>query len=235
MDPPRTKPNRGKKQKAGKRRVPRTDPYHHPTYPAFPVEPLPHRSTALYSPKSSFDELNLSDAECPAINGELEDSDDDYTLVKRLYKGPRRCRCCVNWVKNPLQTASASKYQEAQSKHAVTARYASQRKDLTLTTSLHSVTVHSQPLKDMLGKVLQEYPGINIGRGDASFYPSFEPLVHGWDELKSCISELKGEAREHGGAFCNIIEPEIGETIKDRDDLLSRGLMTYDLLWTLYK
>lgn len=76
---------------------------------------------------------------------------------------------------------------------------------------------------------------INIGRGDANFFPPFQPLVHVSKELGQSISELEGEAREHGNAFREIIEPEIRETINDRDDLVSRGLVTYKLLWTLYK
>lgn len=49
------------------------------------------------------------------------------------------------------------------------------------------------------------------------------------------MSKLNGEGREHANAFRSVMEPEIGETIKDREDLLARGLVTFDLLWTLYK
>lgn len=79
------------------------------------------------------------------------------------------------------------------------------------------------------------YPGVNIGRRDANFYPPFQPLVHVWNQLGSSISELEGEAREHGDAFLEIVEPEIGEIIKDREDLLSRGMIVYELLWTIFK
>lgn len=240
MDPPRSKTKKGRK-KGGRRRrsrSPRRDDHYVPHHDEVHLDsrgyPIPQ--PAYDSDVSSFDEVNLSDAgECPTIAEKAEESEDDEAVVKRLYKGPRKCRCCVNWVKKPLQPATDQKAKEKTTKHAITARYASVKRDTQVITSVHSVAVHSQPLKDLLSKLLDSYPGVNIGRKDASFYPPFQPLVHVWKELESCVAELEGEAREHADAFIEIIEPEISETIKDRDDLLSRGLVTYELLWTLYK
>lgn len=237
MDPPRPRLTRGKKKKrAVKRKSNRADDLYDPHFDEVDVIRSPRPDYTYESDvDSSYDEIQLSDAECPAINDHEEESEDDDTIVKRLYKGPRKCRCCVNWIKTPPQAASEPKSKEKASKYAVTARYTSRKRDNEVTTSIHSIAVHSQHLKDVLSKVLDKYPGINIGRGDASFFPPFQPLVHVWKELETSISELEGEAHEHGKALLEIVEPEIGETLKDRDDLLSRGLITHRLLWTLYK
>ena len=237
MDPPRSKPTKSKKKKAGKRRAYRDDDYHDRRSDEFDTGRRRHSRDYYYDSdgNSSFDEVNHSDAECPAINDKEEDSEDDGAIVKRLYKGPRKCRCCVNWLKVPPTSMTEPKANGKTTKYAFTARYTSKKNDTQVTTSLHSIAVHSQHLKDLLNKALEKYPTINIGRRDASFYPPFQPLVHVWKELSSSVSELTGEAREHGHAFLETIEPEIGETLKDRDDLLSRGLITYPLLWTLYK
>lgn len=239
MDPPRGKSNKStkKKKKGGKKKYPARDPLYDPHFSDVDAG-RPPRSPRHYDSDddSSFDEVNFSDAECPRINDEDDEGDeDDATLVKRLYKGSRKCRCCTNWVKTPPQSIAEPKKKDKAAKYAVTARYASRKKDMQVMTSVHSIAVHSQHVKDVLRNVLGKRPDVNIGRGDANFYPPFQPLVHAWEELQTSISELDGEAQEHGKAFLGIVEPEIGETIKDRDDLLSRGMITFDLLWTIYK
>lgn len=238
MDPPRAKPNKStkKKKKGSKKKYPARDPLYDPHFSDVDASRPPRSPVHYDSDDSSFDEVNFSDAECPRINDQDDEGEDnEESLVRRLYKGPRKCRCCTTWVKTPPQNVNEPKKDEKTAKYAITARYASKKKDMQVTTSVHSIAVHSQHVKDVLREVLGKRPDVNIGRGDANFYPPFQPLVHAWEELQSSISKLEGEPLEHGRAFLDIVEHEIGETIKDRDDLLSRGSITFDLLWTIYK
>lgn len=165
MDPPRTRTNQTKKKtkKPLKKNTRRADDYRDPL-DDFDT-PRSHRVREYYDSDadSSFDEVNLSDAECPAINGSGEESEDDDTIVKRLYKGPRKCRCCVNWVKQPPQNVSDPK-PKTEPKHAITARYSSRKQDTHVTTSIHSIAVHSQHVKDVLNRVLVGYRKIIVGK-----------------------------------------------------------------------
>jgi len=156
---------------------------------------------------SSFDELDLSDRECPRrkrhSNDESDEDDSDDVVVKRLYEGPRKCRCCTNWVKDPPKTAITRN--KTETKQAVTVRYSTLHTDLGTLTPILSVAVHSQHIKDFLNKALDKYPGISIGRPDAMFYPPFQPLVHVWKDLEASLAVMDDDvARTHVEGFFEV-------------------------------
>lgn len=161
MDPPRTSIK--KKHKKKKNAI---GPYRRPS--------PPRRGYEYDSADDlSFDELTFSDT-CPGHGHSSEDEDEQdeatESIVKKLYHGPRKCRCCTNWTRKAPPAVVEAKVAKQSPKEAITVRYSTVKKDLEVTTPIHSVAVHSKHVKDVLSEVMKGYPGINIGEHHSQLY-----------------------------------------------------------------
>lgn len=106
---------------------------------------------------------------------------------------------------------------------------------------MHSILVQSPYLKGLLEKVLKGYPGVTVGLQRLEFTDKFAPLIHRWDLLKDAISEL-GDAteeervtRQHGELLQETLEKEFKDVIEASQDMKSKGVMTYEHLWTIFQ
>ena len=107
--------------------------------------------------------------------------------------------------------------------------------------SIHSIVVQSPLLKKLLAGVLKNYPGVTVGLNRLEFSGKFEPLIHRWAELQAAISKL-GDATEeqrmtkqHAELLQSILVKEFKSLIDTSQDMMSKRVMNFDLLWTLYQ
>lgn len=113
--------------------------------------------------------------------------------------------------------------------------------------ALHSVVIQSPLLKDLLEVVLAGYPGVTVSLRRLEFSGTFAPLIHRWAEFKAGIQRLKDEVDgedadeqaakrvEHAELLYKLLETEFEETISSSQDMISQGVITYDLLWTFFQ
>ena len=107
---------------------------------------------------------------------------------------------------------------------------------------LHSIVIQSPLLKELLRDVLSGYPGAAAGLKRLEFSGRFEPLIHRWAELKAAIEKLRlenesesAEKLKHAELLLELLQSEFQETIDSSIDMKGQGVMTYDLLWTMFQ
>jgi hypothetical protein len=132
-------------------------------------------------------------------------------------------------------------------KHAIIARYNRVYGDPRRVLALHSIVIQSPFLKDLLEVVLDGYPGVTVGLQRLEFDGAFEPLLHRWLQLKQAIKKLKEDCPrrdpaeqaagrlKHAELLYNLLEGEFKETISSSQDMIEQGVITYDLLWTVFQ
>ena len=107
--------------------------------------------------------------------------------------------------------------------------------------SVHSIVVQSPLLKRLLAGVLKNYPGITVGLNRLEFSGKFEPLIHRWAELQAAIRKLgtateeQRMTKEHAELLQGILVKEFKNLIDTSQDMMSKRVMNFDLLWTLYQ
>ncbi|KAF7114925.1 hypothetical protein CNMCM5793_000695 [Aspergillus hiratsukae] len=101
---------------------------------------------------------------------------------------------------------------------------------------IHSIVVQSERLKEVLGKVLDRYPGVTMTLERVEFRSPFKPFVHRWERFASARDqELDSVTKSHVDLLYTILEEELRDTIARKNDLLLNGVVTHDLLWTIFE
>ncbi|KAF2726995.1 P-loop containing nucleoside triphosphate hydrolase protein [Polyplosphaeria fusca] len=112
--------------------------------------------------------------------------------------------------------------------------------DPAKTLDLHSIVVQSIPLKKVLSKVLDGYPGFTFELERLEFLAPFECFVHRWGAMRAMFSELlndknAGEAFAHFELLYNTVQKELGSTLQEKEDMLRHGVIKFKLMWTLFE
>ncbi|KAH0562182.1 hypothetical protein GP486_003116 [Trichoglossum hirsutum] len=101
---------------------------------------------------------------------------------------------------------------------------------------IDSIIIQSPLLKSVLNTVLKDYPGVTPELSPLTFTPPFKPLFHRWDALVKAVREERNPVtKEHLDLFFSIVEPELKETIKVRDEFIVHGVVTYQHIWTIFE
>lgn len=154
--------------------------------------------------------------------------------VKNLYQGKPDNRGRSTWVdKYPDDLEEAAE-------NAETARYAllirnkkcyDGRKNL----QIDSIVIQSPLLKNALGVILKDYPGVTPSLDRLTFNPPFKPFVHRWSLLVDAVgNEEDLDTKSHLKLLYKILEGELSDQIKLRDDFIRNGVITHDGCWMLF-
>ncbi|KAF2145589.1 uncharacterized protein K452DRAFT_243751 [Aplosporella prunicola CBS 121167] len=101
---------------------------------------------------------------------------------------------------------------------------------------IQSIVVQSPLLKKVLGKVLQNYPGVTTSLDRLEFTAPFTPFVHRWEALgEARAKESDPETKEHVELLWEVLEKELRDTISEKQDLLAHGVVTYKACWTIFE
>ncbi|KAF2144007.1 uncharacterized protein K452DRAFT_223451 [Aplosporella prunicola CBS 121167] len=163
---------------------------------------------------------------------------------KNLYSGKEDRKGRFQWqdtipedVGEPVENAETSKW-------ALLVRNVKVYNDPRKVLQVHSIVIQSPLLKDLLRKVLKDYPGVTAGLKRLEFSDPFEPLIHRWAELKAAIEKLKSQSQddekvkltlEHAEVLYSLLKSEFNDMIDTFQDMKSKGVMTYDCLYTLFQ
>ena len=155
--------------------------------------------------------------------------------VKNLYQSKPDNRGKTTWVeKYPDDLEEAAE-------NAETARYAllirnSKCYDGRKKLQIDSIVVQSPLLKNVLGTVLKNYPGITTTLDRLTFKAPFQPFVHRWKSLLDTLeAEKDSETKEHLELFHRTIEVELRDDLKARDDFIQNGVITFDTVWMIFE
>ena len=130
---------------------------------------------------------------------------------------------------------------EEAAENAETARYAllirnSKCYDGRKKLQIDSIVVQSPLLKSALGTVLKDYPGITTSLDRLTFKAPFQPFIHRWKNLLDVLGTKQDpETKAHLELFHRIIEAELRDDLKARDDFILNGVITYDTMWMIFE
>lgn len=158
--------------------------------------------------------------------------------VKLLYEGPQKCRCCINWVEQfPDDLRESAEEKEDTKAKAVVARMRKRHGDGTPLV-LDSIIVQNGDLKNFLADLFQGYDGITPKLKKLVLKAPFYPFFYRWDDFSNLINradEKHSAARPHASLLYDQLRPEIQPLVDEANDLVDNGVITFKLLWTLFK
>lgn len=157
------------------------------------------------------------------------------TDVKNLYPSKPDNRGRTTWVDTYPDDL------EEAAENAETARYAllirnSKCYDGRKKLQIDSIVVQSPLLKDALGKILRDYPGITTTLDRLTFKAPFQPFVHRWKNLLEALgTEQDPESKSHLGLLHRVLEAELRDDLKARDDFILNGVITFSTMWMIFE
>jgi hypothetical protein len=101
---------------------------------------------------------------------------------------------------------------------------------------IDSIIIQSPLLKERLGVVLNDYPGITTSLKRLVFSGPFQPFVHRWPRLQELLEEKEtpdATAREHLKLFSDVLYDELKNSIDAKLDLVKNGVITFEYFWTI--
>jgi hypothetical protein len=102
--------------------------------------------------------------------------------------------------------------------------------------SIHSVVVQSPFLKKFLANVLDGYPGLTMALDRVEFTAPFKPFVHRWKEFSEAKDQETDFATKiHADLLYRTLDSELSDVISKKEDLVKNGVITHQLLWTIFE
>jgi hypothetical protein len=100
---------------------------------------------------------------------------------------------------------------------------------------IDSIVVQSPLLKEVLGTVLKDYPGVTPSLARLTFTAPFKPFVHRWHKLVEAIGkEENEETKTHLKLLHSVLYEELKETIAAKEDMIANNVTTFDHMWTIF-
>ncbi|CAI7598798.1 unnamed protein product [Penicillium crustosum] len=100
--------------------------------------------------------------------------------------------------------------------------------------SIHSIIVQSERLKRFLKEALDNYPGVTTTLQRLEIASPFRPFVHRWEAItKLRDGEQDPTTKAHVDMFYRIMDEELRNVIDRKNDLVAKGVITHDLVWTI--
>ena len=178
----------------------------------------------------------------PSTNGthstgpNLEDAPvGSITDIKSLYQGPKDNDGLAQWLDRYPEDAAEAAETEETAKYALIARktkcYDGRKK-----FNIDSIIINSPDLKKILGRILEDYPGITCELDRLVFDAPFNCFVHRWTEFTEVMkAEPAGKAKEHLELLHSLLKEELKDTIKALEDYIVHGVTTFEHLWTIFQ
>jgi hypothetical protein len=95
--------------------------------------------------------------------------------------------------------------------------------------------VQSPLLKDVLGVVLEDYPGVTTSLKRLIFQAPFNPFIHRWNEFLDAIDgQQDDETRAHLQLLHDTLHTELRDLITARADYIANKVITYEHLFTIF-
>lgn len=96
-------------------------------------------------------------------------------------------------------------------------------------------TVNSQPMRDILSKVLEKYPDFDLDVNKWTFVTPFKPIVHRWSRLKA-LGEAAPESLDKGSVddLITFLTPIVEPHVKSLTETNDTGMIDFDSVWQIF-
>jgi hypothetical protein len=106
---------------------------------------------------------------------------------------------------------------------------------LTSHVALHSITVQSPLIKEVLDRTFDGYDGLNMRLKHQNFKAPFHPFYYRWHRFeKLCKMEKDQQVKAHLDLLYDILSDEILPHIETMSDLVTNKVISFDYLWTIF-
>ncbi|TDZ15082.1 ATP-dependent zinc metalloprotease FtsH [Colletotrichum orbiculare MAFF 240422] len=158
------------------------------------------------------------------------------STTKNIYRSPKDKDGNCTWVdKYPEDAVDAAENAET-AQYAVVVRNI-KSPDSRKKLEAHSILVQSPWLKEALGHILQGYTGVACELERLEFEAPFRPFVHRWAEFRTYMKQdgLDDRTRQHLEVLHDILQYEIGDSIRAFEDYVAKGVVTFEHLWMIFQ
>ena len=101
---------------------------------------------------------------------------------------------------------------------------------------LHSITIQSPLIREVLGVVFDGYKGMTTKLKDLTFKTPFHEFFYRWDHFQQQVKkENDAVVLEHMKLLQDIVSGEIQPHLERKKELGDNGLVTFDYLWALFE
>ncbi|KAF6839164.1 hypothetical protein CMUS01_04359 [Colletotrichum musicola] len=166
-------------------------------------------------------------------------AEDRSAVVQDLYEGPKKCKCCINWLTecpHDVDLAALEKEdkdEEEASPLVVRRRVTPGPAGSVL--SIHSIEVRHAATRKVLIDVFQPYDGIVQDIKYLAFLAPFHQFFWRWEKFEDAVAAEKDEAvRKILGTLRWIVRRELAEAFAVSKELSRNGVITSQYLWTLF-
>jgi hypothetical protein len=160
----------------------------------------------------------------------------DLAIVHNLYQSAPDAHKVWSWVDEyPTDIKEAAENDETE-KCAIITRNV-KCTDGRRNTKAHSIVIQSPYLKKALSEILHDYPGVCCELQRLEFMAPFEPFVHRWAGFLQYWKrgDLDKMTREHIDLLHDTLQGEIGENIREFEDFVLNGVVTFKSLWMIFQ
>ncbi|KAF8246165.1 P-loop containing nucleoside triphosphate hydrolase protein [Wilcoxina mikolae CBS 423.85] len=99
-----------------------------------------------------------------------------------------------------------------------------------------TLQIKSPQIKELLKNVIgDKYPGVSFSTENIQLDYPLKSLWHYRSQLREEAERLQGLEKEHAEFFVRFLDEEFEETDREVENLTEQGLITYPLLWTIFK
>ena len=100
---------------------------------------------------------------------------------------------------------------------------------------IHSIVIQSPLLKKVFETVFEGYPGVTPSLQELQFKSPFIPFFHRMDRLEAeLLKPHDVKTLAHVQLLYKTIKGDLQDTQRRLDDLIAHGLISFDLLWTIF-
>ncbi|EME83639.1 uncharacterized protein MYCFIDRAFT_47080 [Pseudocercospora fijiensis CIRAD86] len=168
-------------------------------------------------------------------------------VIKQLYSGKEDRLGNFQWHTEMPEDLGAPAEDSESEKFAIIVRHQRVYNDPKKVLEIHSISVQSPLLRELLAEVLEGYPGVTPGLKNLEFSGRCESLIHRWPVLRAKIAELEDQRKrpnvdsdqlskriEHANLLNGLLVQEFSDVEKSMGDMVQNRVITYDHLWVLF-
>lgn len=158
------------------------------------------------------------------------------STVKNIYRSPKDDDGNWTWVEEYPEDVKEAAENEETEQYAVLVRNIKSQ-DGRKKLEADSIVIQSPWLREALGEILKDYPGVACELKRPEFEAPFKPFVHRWVEFVAYMNkkDLDTKTKEHLKILFDILQYEIGHDLKAFEDYVQQGVITFNDLWMIFQ
>ncbi|KAF2170831.1 hypothetical protein M409DRAFT_63881 [Zasmidium cellare ATCC 36951] len=111
-----------------------------------------------------------------------------------------------------------------------------QEDEETSSWNMHSITIQSPYIRQVLHKVFEDYAGVSTELKDLTFRAPFHEFFFRWQKFQNLLREEQDEkVKEHCEVLVEALKDQLKPHLDRTADLRKHGLVSFDYLWALYE